>query len=289
MPANSWRAAVRSLRPAQWSKNLLLFLPAVCAHQFHSAAPWLACALGFVCFSAAASAQYLLNDLMDLDADRSDPAKRVRPLAAGAMTAAVAWALAVLLGGFSLAAATLLPPPFFALLCAYHAGAAAYSLRIKRWLAADIALLAGFYELRVFAGGAAAGVAVSDWLAAFSGFLFFSLAILKRCSGTRTAEGAGRRLYSSDDLAVLRIFGVACGCIAVVVLALYIQHPQVAAYYSHPRRLWLLCPALLIWIVRAWLRGTREGADDDRLAALLVDPASWAVLAAAGAVLFLAL
>jgi 4-hydroxybenzoate polyprenyltransferase len=289
MPSNSWRAAVRALRPTHWSKNLLLFLPAACAHEFDRATPWLACAVGFVCFSAAASAQYLFNDLLDLEADRSDPARRARPLAGGAMTSAVARTLALLLGGASLAAATVLPPPFFALLCAYHAGAAAYSLRMKCWPVADIALLAAFYELRIFAGGAAAGVAISDWLAAFSGFLFFSLALLKRCSGMRTAEGAGRRPYGSEDLEMLRMFGVACGCIAVLVLALYIQHPQVTAIYSHPRRLWLLCPALLFWIVRTWLRGTRGEKDADPLAAVLADPASWSVLAAAGGVVFLAL
>ena len=134
---------VKALRLHQWSKNLLVLLPVIAAHNL-TAKVWIAALLAFISFSFVASSAYLLNDLLDFAADRAHPRKRNRPLASGALPRAHAIvmipALLLLGGGFALAVGRW---QFMAAMLVYYVATTAYSLYLKRKLAIDIFILAG--------------------------------------------------------------------------------------------------------------------------------------------------
>ena len=147
----------------------------------------------------------------------------------------------------------------------------------------DVMMLAGLYTIRIVAGAAATGIALSFWLLAFSMFLFLSLAIVKRYAELHDAARAGRtaaagRGYSAADLPLLLALGTASGLAAVVVLALYISSPDSALLYTHERPLWLICPLLLYWISRVWLLTTRGEMHDDPILFAIRDRASLALV-----------
>ncbi len=277
---------VRALRVHQWTKNVLVFVPVFLAHRFDEATI-LRAGVAFVAFSLCASSVYLLNDLLDLPHDRQHANKRRRPFASGALSVNAAPALIAvsLLAGFSFA--LLLPIRFMAMLAAYYACTLGYSLVMKRWPVWDIMMLAGLYTLRVIAGCAATGLRVSPWLLAFSMFLFFCLAVVKRQTELvqhvrdgRTEKLSGRG-YTPEDLDMLRSMAASSGYMAVLVLALYVNSPDVLALYRHPTALWLLCPILLFWVSRVLMLSHRGLMNDDPVVFALRDRLSLVVGAAA--------
>ena len=293
-PAAGWRAYARALRVHHWAKNLLLFVPFLTAHQWGNPDALWHAALAFAAFSLCASGVYVLNDLLDAPFDRQHPRKRMRPLAAGAISPLPALVLAPLLVLAALVIAAQLSRGFLWALLGYAGLAAGYSLYFKRYALVDVLIVAGLHTLRVIAGAIAIEVALSFWLLAFSVFLFFSLAVVKRCAelraqgGVPEAEPAGRD-YRVSDLPVLRAMGLASGYVAVLVFALYIDSADVAARYSHAQWLWLSCPALLYWMSRVWIKEGRREMHDDPLMFALRDPASYAVLTVLLATVILAL
>ena len=277
---------LRALRPHQWSKNLLIFAPALAAHDMGGLGP---AAVAFVAFSLVASAVYVLNDLLDLAADRAHPRKRARPFAAAEIPAAGG----VLLAGGLLAAAVLLaaaatPTRFLAVLAVYFAATCAYSLVLKRRVIIDILTLAGLYTLRVLAGAAAAAVALSPWMLAFSVFVFLALAAVKRQAeltdqaARGQVEAAGRG-YRIDDLPIMHGIAISAGNAAVLVFALYIYSPNVRALYVRHELLWLICPLMLYWLMRMVMITHRGRMHDDPIVFAASDRVSQAVGAAAAA------
>ena len=177
------------------------------AHQLTPGATWQA-VLAFIAFSLIASATYVLNDLLDLNADRAHPRKRNRPLAAGAVSVAQGTLLMPLLALAGIGAALLSGPALLGVLLLYTAVTSAYSFRLKRLVVIDICTLAVLYTLRILAGSAATGIPSSMWLLAFSTFFFFSLAAVKRQAELVDGIAAGRlkahgRGYEANDLAIV--------------------------------------------------------------------------------------
>lgn len=280
--ARSW---LRALRPHQWLKNLLVLVPLLAAFRVGDGQALLAALLAFASFSLAASSGYVLNDLLDLASDRRHPRKRERPFAAGSLSIRSGFAGAAALLLVSLAIAVSVGAAFAGWVVVYLAMTGAYSGFAKRIALVDVAMLAGLYTVRVLAGGAAIGVEVSFWLLAFSVFMFFSLALVKRCgelvaqSEREEQTGAGRG-YRPGDLAVLQSIGIATSCAALVVLALYVQEPEVTRRYASPQILWLMVVGLLVWTGRLWLATARGTMHDDPLVYAMRDRASRWVLAA---------
>ncbi|GMG84357.1 UbiA family prenyltransferase [Paralimibaculum aggregatum] len=269
---------IRAMRPHQWLKNLLLLLPAIMAHRLDGAVlgPVL---MAFVAFCLAASSVYLVNDLLDLAADRAHPRKRRRPFASGAAGLAPGAALALGLGLVAWGIALFLPLAFGLCLLAYGGLTLAYSLVLKRRLMIDIVTLAGLFTLRILAGGAAAAIAISPWMIGFSGFLFLALAAVKRQAeladaARRGLEAVAGRAWRSEDLPVATMVAVAAAHAAVLVLALYIASPDVQALYRRPMMLWAACPVLLYWLVRIVLIGQRGEMHDDPLVFAIRDGTS---------------
>lgn len=288
----SLRALIAALRPHQWAKNLLLFVPLFLAHGTQGPA-WARTALAFVAFCLVASAAYVANDLMDLAADRRHPKKKRRPFAAGRLPLAAGLVMvpALLVGGAALAA--LLPVPFAVALAIYAVVTVAYSWRLKQLLIIDVVVLAGLYTLRLVAGALAADVDMSFWLSAFSLFIFSSLALAKRHTelGMWAAEHKERvagRGYLVDDRTQIGSLGAAAGFVAVLVLALYIHSDDVRRLYARPTVLWGVLPLLLYWINRVWVLAARGVLHDDPIVFALRDRASWAIALLAGALVLLA-
>ncbi len=280
MRGNGVRAVVRALRPHQYAKNALIFVPAITAHAITDLNVVLAACIAFLSYSACASSVYLLNDLLDLDADREHPKKRFRPLASGAMPIWLAGVLVPVLFVLSLAAALFLPPAFFFVILLYGFITTSYSFFIKRIPIADILTLAALYTLRIAAGGVATDIIISEWLLTFAVFFFFSLATAKRYAELFRMKAEGReeskrRGYRTSDLSLLTSIGVASGFVSVLVLALYFSSSKVETLYAHPDALWLTCPLMLYWITRIWLLSNRGEMDEDPVIFALKDIPSY--------------
>ena len=277
------RVWLKALRLHQWLKNLLVFLPLFASHRAFNPDAILASLLAFLSFGLCASGVYLLNDLLDLEADRNHPRKRLRPFAAGTLPITAGLVAAPLLTVASFTLALAVGPRFALVLLGYYALTLGYSFGVKRIAMLDMVVLAALYTVRIVAGTVAIQAALSFWLLAFSMFLFLSLAMIKRYTELRAMllqgrNRAGGRGYQVDDLQLIQSLGGASGYLAVLVLALYINSTASEALYRHPQVLWLLCPMLLYWISRVWLIAHRGAMHDDPVVFALTDGVSRIVL-----------
>jgi 4-hydroxybenzoate polyprenyltransferase len=260
-------ALVQELRPHQWAKNALVLLPALLANNARPLVTLASGALAATTFSLCASAGYVFNDLLDLEADRVHETKAKRPFASGALPIIFGFPLflGLLVLSFSLAV-TYLPAAFTAMLGAYFIGTVSYSLYLKRLLMLDVLVLAALYTHRILAGGIATGVHVSAWLLGFSMFLFTSLAFAKRFVELHSLgndEQVKNRGYFRIDLPMVTGMGTASGYIAALVFMLYVDSTAVRAQYREPGLLWLVLPALLYWLGRIWLLAGRGQMQED--------------------------
>lgn len=283
------RDLVRSLRPHQWTKNLLVFLAIVAGHHF-SPAVLVSGLVAFVCFSMTASSAYLINDLLDLPGDRAHKTKHRRPFAAGSIPVSIGVALSAALAAGAFSLALTLPVAFVEILALYAVTTLAYSVVLKRKVMVDVVVLGTLYTLRVVGGLAAIGANHTPWLLMFSLFLFTALAIVKRCSELMSTpipvgEKVAGRGYRPEDLKVMFPFGAASAYGAVLVFALYISSPEVVPLYNHPVRLWLVCPLLIYWISRLLILSARNELHEDPVVFALTDRVSLATGVCVAAVL----
>jgi 4-hydroxybenzoate polyprenyltransferase len=286
-------ALLKAMRPHQWAKNILIFVPLLLSHQLTAAHIFDAVA-AFFCFSLTASSAYIVNDLLDIDADRRHPRKRLRPFAAGDLGAFAGVVLTVLFLLAAFLGASLITEGFFLWLGVYLASTLAYSFWLKRIALVDVLMLAALYILRLIAGGAATHTAISHWLSGFSLFLFLSLGIVKRfaelenlrASGSTPKNGRG---YLLADQAQLRSFGTASAYAAVVVFAIYISGYDVTRLYRKPQMLWMAVPLMLLWLNRVWLLASRGELNEDPVAFALTDRMSLLIGLAVGILALLAL
>ncbi len=258
---------VEAMRLHQWAKNLLVVVPAAAAHRFDPATIGLLL-LTFLAFGLTASAVYLVNDMVDIRADRQHARKRHRPFASGALPLAAGLAAAPVLFLSGLALAAAVSPALLAVLGLYVLATFAYSIGLKRLAIVDVAALAGLYTVRLVAGGVAAGIWLSPWLLGFSVFLFLSLAMVKRLTELRACVAEGRgdpagRGYRVEDVPVLLALAGAAGYAAVVVLALYIESADMRTLYATSWGLWAAAGLLLFWISRVLLIAQRGEMHDD--------------------------
>lgn len=272
---------LKALRPHQWSKNLLVFVPAVAGHRL--ALDILSQAgLAFVCFCAAASSGYLINDILDAAADRAHPEKRRRPVAAGHLNPAQAIGLSAFIGAAGLGGAFALMPAFALVMLAYLAVSFGYSLILKSKIIVDVIVVAGLLTVRVIGGSVVTGIPLSKWLIMFSVFVFLSLSLAKRSSEIATAPNSGtssigRRGYRSGDLALLNAMGAAAAYAAALVLAVYIASPEVNLLYEHADRLWFVLPFLVYWLSRVLLLASRGDLNEDPILFAVSDRVTWLV------------
>jgi 4-hydroxybenzoate polyprenyltransferase len=295
-PGSQIRTWLKAIRLHQWAKNALIFVPVVTAHAVLDFPIVLSAFIAFLSMGLCASATYIVNDLLDLESDRHHARKRRRPFASGALSAKAGLAMALTLLAIGLAFAAMLPVGFMLILLTYIVVTLLYSFWFKRIASLDVMTLAGLYTLRVIAGALATGIKLSFWLLAFSLFLFLCLALAKRVAeliehgrlveanqrGSRDLRG---REYTIDDTQMLQTLGSASGYIAVLILALYINSPEVASLYATPWLLWLIAPVMLLWITRLWVVTSRGYMNEDPISFAIRDPETWATAAFTGLVL----
>ncbi len=286
------KAWLKAIRLHQWAKNILIFLPLLLAHNL-KAGLIAGTLVAFLSFGLCASATYIVNDLLDIEADRKHLKKRRRPFASGDLSALKGVAVVGLFLVMSFALAYFLPHViarldpgqtlhfplrFLIWLAIYGVTTSAYSFSLKRMVLVDVIVLSGLYTIRIIAGAAATGIPISPWLAAFSIFFFLSLAFVKRFAELeglrlRGAAPANGRGYIITDIEQLRSFGSASGYVSVFVLTQYISGLN-NQLYSHTTRLWLLLPVLLLWISRLWLLASRGELDEDPVVYAITDKRS---------------
>ena len=288
-----FKSLLKALRLHQWAKNLLIFVPLFLSHSL-SMGQILRAVAAFYCFSLTASAAYIVNDLLDIEADRRHPRKRLRPFAAGDLSPFAGVGVVVVFLLLALSCAQFLPTAFYGWLLVYLATAFAYSGYLKRFALLDVMVLSGLYILRLLAGGAATQTQISHWLAGFSMFLFLSLAIVKRFAELENLRASSAtpkngRGYLLSDLPQIRSFGTASAYAAVVVFAIYISGPDVVKLYRQPRLLWLIVPLMILWLNRVWLLASRGELDEDPVAFALTDRMSQLIGVAVAAIALLAL
>ena len=284
----------RAIRLHQWTKNLLVFVPLILAHSWSRLDLGLTVLLAFIAFCCSASAIYIINDFVDLEADRQHRQKRFRPFAAGTLPLywGVGLAPVLLLVAFTIALN--INAMFALVLLGYIVLTLSYSFLLKPFALLDVLALTSLYTLRIIGGAVAVNLSLSYWLLAFSMFIFLSLALSKRYSELHNLKqlGSGKqqaRGYHVEDLPIIILFGISSGYLAVLVTVLYINDLQADALYSHPMWLWPVSMAVLYWISRIWLLAHRGELHEDPVLFAIHDRASYVVVLLVAISLLLAL
>jgi 4-hydroxybenzoate polyprenyltransferase/phosphoserine phosphatase len=293
VPRNTLRQYLSAIRLHQWIKNLLVFIPLLASHRAGRMPETLSAVLAFIAFGLCASAVYVVNDLLDLESDRAHPRKRERPFASGVIPVSHGLVLAPLLLVGSALTAARLPTDFQFALAGYFALTCVYSAWLKAKVIVDVLILTSLYTLRIIAGGAATDIVPSFWLLAFSMSIFLSLALCKRYAevlvmANRNESRAAGRGYLADDLPLLMSLGTSAGIAAVLVLALYVNSPDVGSLYPRQWGLWMVLPAILYWISRTWMKTRRGEMHDDPLVFAITDRVSWTLALVVAAALWIA-
>lgn len=273
------KAFIKQIRLHQWLKNMLLFVPLFVDGQFFNVASIALVLLAFVSFALLASATYIVNDLVDLESDRAHPNKRNRPLAAGRISLVDGIAISTLFFALSFFIALQINIMFFVVLCVYLLLTLSYSFKLKTYFGMDVVALASLYTIRIFAGAAALGIAVSFWLLSFSMFVFLSLALVKRCAelvllAKHEKESAHGRDYNVSDLQVFIGFGTSSALLAVLMYCFYLNTDILTTKYPEPRLLWLSILPLTYWLIRMWVKTIRGEMHDDPIVFSLKDKGS---------------
>jgi 4-hydroxybenzoate polyprenyltransferase len=286
---------VGALRIHQWMKNGLVFIVPALAGAITAPSVLLGCLMAFILMGIMASGTYILNDLLDLAADRRHPSKRARPFASGSIKLWRGFVVAPLLIAAALLGAAALSPALAMLMIVYLSVTLAYSMRLKQAPLLDVLIIASLFTLRLFMGAVLAAAEVSDWLLVFSLFLFFSLALAKRhVELVRAAADAGApvavRGYSTDDRPLTLNLGLSTAAASPLILSLYIvSGAWPSGLYAAPGLLWIAPFALALWLMRIWLLASRGQLHDDPVVFAIRDPASVCLAATIGAAFILAM
>jgi decaprenyl-phosphate phosphoribosyltransferase len=205
-------AVVRSLRPRQWTKNLLVAAAPLAAGRLLDAPVWWQTLVAFVAFCALSGAVYLVNDVVDVESDRAHPRKRTRPIAAGQVSVRTALVVASLLGLAAIAAGTAVDPDLGVLLLTYAVLQITYSLWLKHEPVLDLAVVSVGFLMRAVSGGLAAGLPLSDFFLMVAGFGSLFMVAGKRYSELHTLgneAGTRRSLIRYTDSYLRFVWGIA--------------------------------------------------------------------------------
>lgn len=277
---NHISSILKALRPQQWIKNVLIFVPIFLAHRFNDLNLLINAAIGVLAFSLMASSVYLMNDLSDIESDRQHHKKKSRPLASGDISVACGVAIFALCFSTSLLISSVLGIIPFMLLLLYFILNVGYSFSWKKIALLDVFLLTAFYLLRIAFGSGISDIIISPWMRAFSFFLFLSLGFLKRYSEVFNSfhrEGRAQipgRGYNLSDLSVLFSFGSLVGFLSVLVFCQYIFQSNTVKLYTSPDWLWAAAAIIMYWLSSVWFRATKGKVNDDPVIFILKDKQS---------------
>ena len=279
--SSTWALIAGSLRPEQWTKNLLLFAGLIFGGRLLDPDAVAAAALAFVIFCALSSAGYLFNDVWDRDVDRRHPLKQARPVASGALSASAAMTTAGVLAGTGVGAAALIASPLALVAAAYVALLVLYSILLKNIVIVDVLTIAGGFVLRAIAGAVAVGVAFSAWLLVCTTLLALFLGLSKRRHELvllgETAVDHRRILHEYTPYLLDQMIAVVTAS-TVTAYAVYAVSAETAARLG-TRRLGLTIPFVLYGIFRYLYLVHQKRGGGSPAALLLTD---WPLLACVG-------
>ncbi len=259
-PNNKVSKILKMIRVHQWTKNLIVFIPALTSHKIFDAKVFNSAFITVIAFSLIASSVYLINDIVDVFNDRAHNRKKNRPIASGNVSVPLIIFTLITLISLSTFIVTDYLSSLVSVIVLYLVLNFIYSMRLKRVIILDLILLSSFYIIRLVAGFIPSSIPLSVWLISFSIFIFFSLSILKRYSDTlihnknKVIPGRG---YHINDASFLLNLGISSGLMSAVVLLLYTTSEQVKKLYESPVLLLLITPVILYWISRLWLIASR--------------------------------
>lgn len=200
-PPNLAVGIVKALRPRQWIKNVLVVAAPLATLggnvHYDYRDVFYKVGIAFVAFSLAASAIYLINDSRDVDADRQHPTKRFRPIAAGVVSPALAYALAIALAATALAITAVTAPSLALVIGIYLAIQLGYCFGLKHQAVVDICIVSSAYLMRAIAGGAATGIPLSQWFLLVMAFASLFMVAGKRYAELQLAERTGAKIRKS--------------------------------------------------------------------------------------------
>ncbi len=225
----SFKSIIQLLRIEHWVKNLFLFIPAFFAARLSEPLILERAVIGFIAFSLVASAVYVLNDLIDAPQDRNHPDKCRRPIASGAIKPKAAMVILGILLSLGAFTAAVLSTDMLLITLLYFAINLAYSFKLKHFAIIDISLISLGFLLRVLAGGAVTGVAVSNWLIILTFLLALILGLAKRRGEYVVAMGENnfRKALEGYNLPFLDMAMVVCSTVSVVAYLMYCFSPEV--------------------------------------------------------------
>ena len=273
---------LKIIRPYQWVKNILVFIPMLMAHQL-TINNFILSIKAFIIFSLIASSIYVINDIVDVESDKKHPYKRYRPLAAGLINidqCKILIFLLLLLCGLFMITTNV---NFFLLIISYFIISNLYTFILKRYVYIDLLILATLYTLRIISGGLITDISVSIWLLSFSIFFFISLASVKRQIEMLNykklnKKGIAGRGYTFKDEGVINNISILSGCVSILVLIFYINSPQVLKLYSSPLIMWGICVIMLFWISRIIIIAKKGKIKDDPIVYAINDKISYLCL-----------
>lgn len=274
---------LKAMRPRQWMKNLLVFMPMTAGHMLTYEA-FAQSIVAFIAFSLCASSAYLFNDALDAQDDRAHVTKRSRPIAAGTLPIPIAITFSIVLAAVSLTLCYWSDMLLLLVVVVYFISTVSYSLYLKRLLMVDIVTLAILFSLRIIGGSASTRIEPSFWLLTFSFFLFLSLALLKRHSelfnlhqqGKKNTNGRG---YTTADKAPVGMMGVSSAFMSVLIFMLYFNSENVLILYPRPAFLLAIVPLLIFWLGRLWILSFRGEVNEDPVLYVSKDSVSLIVIA----------
>ncbi len=276
------KAALVSLRPRQWSKNLLVLAGIVFAAKIGDWVRWSEAAAALAAYCAASSAGYLVNDVRDAEADRLHPGKRDRPIARGELSARAALGLAAVLAVSALGITAVLGPVSMLFLAGFLALQGVYSLGLKHVVLVDVFMIGALFVIRAAAGAEAVRVRISPWLLLCTALLALFLALAKR-RGELVLVGAqatpGRAVLQGYSLQLVDQLIAVVASSTVIAYSLY-------TFTAHSRAMMMTIPFVLFGIFRYLLLIHRHdlGEEPERLLfsdrPILLTVALWSITAA---------
>jgi len=271
---------IAAMRPRQWSKNVFVLAGIVFAGKLFERPAQLRVLSCFVLFCAASSAVYLVNDVVDRSTDAHHPLKRLRPIASGRLSPAIAVAASLALTAGALVAAALLNRATLAIIAAYLASSFAYSFWLKRVFLLDVMTVAAGFVLRAVAGAACIGAEISPWLLVCSFLLALFLALGKRRSELMLLgqdATSHRMALGHYSLALVDSWLTALAAAAIVSYAIYTQSPRTVEHFGTTNLLYTV-PFVIYALFRYQHHVLRQDAGGDPGNLLVQDRALWMAL-----------
>lgn len=259
----SLRNALKAARVYQWVKNTLIFVALISSHRYFIWGDVKNSIMAFFAFCFCASALYILNDLLDIESDRTHPSKHKRPFASGALPIYFGFLLIAVFASASICMCASLPYDFTIIVFAYAAITMGYSFLFKRIPFIDVAVLSGLYYLRIFGGCVVIDCKISYWLSLFSIFIFFGLALLKRyIELSESSDTAKIRGYTQSHFKFVKLAGITSCALSLLVFAIYTQRGA-KIYYEYPNMLLLGIIPIGHFLYKIWKDASRGLVDSD--------------------------